>query len=301
MSWYNFFAESKSHLKIIMSIDWNWFFSSFCQSAAALIGIIGAFIISRLLGLGEKINTTISQFDNYVIESNKIISNISNRRFYWYTKTIVRYDNDIKEGIKNGDYENLTRDEIINKILESDNRLYKVDNAIIEAFDELYKKHKPAPKGGFGTFPQIDIYPDGIWPRINQEKDNINQLEVEANSLIEYFHQNLQELNSFENTIKPLKVIIKTLMIAFPLTVIYPLHFMPIATNQNPEIIFNLATIIESFFSLKFFLLLIFFFTIEGIFYYFLTLTNEFAKSLKNAKENNSVNLRDIKYYSEYF
>ncbi|WP_262887779.1 hypothetical protein [Flavobacterium bernardetii] len=42
-----------------MSIDWNWFFSSFCQSAAALIGIIGAFIISRLLGLGEKINATI--------------------------------------------------------------------------------------------------------------------------------------------------------------------------------------------------------------------------------------------------
>jgi hypothetical protein len=90
-------------------------------------------------------------------------------------------------------------------------------------------------------------------------------------------------------------------MIAFPLTVIYPLHFMPIATNQNPEITFNLITIVESFFSLKFILLSIFFFTIEGIFYYFLTLTNELAKSLKSAKENNSNNLRDIKYYSEYF
>jgi hypothetical protein len=241
------------------------------------------------------------QFDNYVIESNKIISSISNRRFYWYTKTIVRYDQDIKDGIKNGDYENLTKDEIINKIIEADERLYKVDNAIIEAFDELYKNHKPAPKGGFAILPQIDIYPDGIWTRINQEKDNINQLEVEANSLIEYFHQNLQELNSFENTIKPLKIIIKMLMIAFPLTVIYPLHFMPIATNQNPEITFNLITIVESFFSLKFILLSIFFFTIEGIFYYFLTLTNELAKSLKSAKENNSNNLRDIKYYSEYF
>jgi hypothetical protein len=284
-----------------MSIDWNWFFSSFCQSAAALIGIIGAFIISRLLGLGEKISGTILQFDKYVIESNKIISSISNRRFHWYTKTMVRYNDDIKEGIKNGDFENLTKEEIINKILKADKRLYKVDNAIIESFEELYKKHKPTPKGGFATFPQIDLYPEGIWARTNQEKDNINQLEVEANSLIEYFHQNLQELNSFENTIKPLKIIIKMLMIAFPLTVIYPLHFMPIATNQNPEITFKIITIIESFFTLKFFLLSVFFLTIEGIFYYFLTLTNELTKSLKDAKENNSDDLRDTKYYSEYF
>lgn len=284
-----------------MSIDWNWFFSSFSQSAAALIGIIGAFIISRLLGLGEKINATISQFDNYVIESNKIISSISNRRFHWYTKTMVRYDDEIKEAIKKGEFENLTKEEIINKILESDNILYKVDDAIMESFEELYEKHKPIPKGGFTTFPQLDIYPDGIWARINQEKDNINQLEVEARSLIEYFHQNSQELNSFENTIKPLKIIILMLMIAFPLTVIYPLHFMPIATNQNPEITFNIISIIESTISIKFFLLLIFFLTIEGIFYYFLTLTNELSKSLKNAKENNSANLKDIKYYSEYF
>ena len=214
---------------------------------------------------------------------------------------MVYYNDDVKAGIKNGDFENLTKEEIINKILKADIRLYKVDNAIIESFEELYKKYKPTPKGGFTTFSQIDIYPDGIWARINQEKDNINQLEVEANTLIEYFHQNLQELNSSENTIKPLKVIIKMLMIAFPLTVIYPLHFMPIPTNQNPEITFKIIIIIQSIFTLKFFLLSVFFLTIEVIFYYFLILTNELTKSLRDAKENNSDNFRDKNYYSEYF
>ena len=32
-----------------MIIDWNWFFSAFAQSGAAIIGIIGAFVISKII------------------------------------------------------------------------------------------------------------------------------------------------------------------------------------------------------------------------------------------------------------
>ena len=35
-------------------MDWNWFFAAFAQCAAALIAIIGAFVISKLLGENEK-------------------------------------------------------------------------------------------------------------------------------------------------------------------------------------------------------------------------------------------------------
>ena len=34
--------------------DWNWFFAAFAQSGAALIGIIAAFIISKIIGELEK-------------------------------------------------------------------------------------------------------------------------------------------------------------------------------------------------------------------------------------------------------
>ena len=30
-------------------MDWNWFFSSFAQSSAAIVGIFGAFLITKIL------------------------------------------------------------------------------------------------------------------------------------------------------------------------------------------------------------------------------------------------------------
>ncbi|RWX47315.1 hypothetical protein H206_03730, partial [Candidatus Electrothrix aarhusensis] len=35
-------------------VDWNWFFAAFAQCGAALIGIIAAFIISKLLAEDNK-------------------------------------------------------------------------------------------------------------------------------------------------------------------------------------------------------------------------------------------------------
>lgn len=293
-----------------MTIDWNWFFSSFAQSAAALIGIIGAFIISRLLGLSEKISSSITHFDNLVIEANKILAGISKRHFYWYTKTNVRYDSDIKEAIRKGDYDNLNRNEILAKIYATDRRLYKVDDAAMEAFNELFNANRPKQTetklgGGLSMIHNppisLDIPPVGIWDRLSKEKEAINELEIEARTVIQHFEQNLQDLNSYDETIQPLRVIIIMLMVAFPLTVIYPLHFMPIGTNEIPTVTFNPITIFKLLFSIKSFLLLAFFACIEGIFLYFLTLTNQMNKRLTTAKLNNSEDLRSIKTYSEYF
>ncbi len=290
-----------------MNIDWNWFFSSFCQSAAALIGIIGAFIISRLLGLSEKINSTSSQLYNLIIESNKILANISNRNFEWYNRTIIKYDNQLKEAIQKGEFDNLSQEEILKKIYEADSRLFKNDVIVMESFNLLKNKYGVKTtklEGGLSlnTAPMIaDIPTAGLLDKLHKEKEIINQLEIESQTLIQYFEQNLHDLNSFEGTVKPLKIIIILLMISFPLTVIYPLHFMPVVSNQDLSLTFNPLLIIQSILSLKFLLLFIFFITIEGIFLYFLILINQLNTKLNTAKNENSDELRDIKNYSEYF
>jgi len=61
------------------NLDWNWFFSSFSQSAAALLGIIAAFLISRLIGLNERIDKTISDFESLQIEFHNIKERFSIR------------------------------------------------------------------------------------------------------------------------------------------------------------------------------------------------------------------------------
>lgn len=286
--------------------DWNWFFSSFCQSAAALIGIIAAFIISRLLGLGEKINLTISTFDDFVIESKRIKNSIANRDFYWYIYTMVRYNDGLKEEIKKGAYNNIGRAEILKKIYDSYLIPYKNQTAVFEAFYEIERLHKlkSSKPSILDNIEAINNPPIPEIPPINRlksEKEAINLLEVESKTLVEHFTQNLQNLKSFDNTIKPLKRIIFFLIIAFPLTVIYPLHFMPVDTTKELTLNYNIKEIFQSFFSLKFILLTIFLITIESVFIYFLILTSQFNKSLKSAINSNSETYRDIKNYSNYF
>ncbi len=294
---------------LVMIIDWNWFFSSFAQSAAALIGIIGAFIISRLLGLTEKINSTISHFSNLTIEYSRLKASISTRRFEWYTKTKIWYDDDIEKAIERGEFQKLSQDEILKKIYDADNSLYKVDGTVIATFNELVKKNdlrmQEAKKSSgvpltlrnvFGT-----VVPDGLWKSLANEKDAINKLDIESKALIQHFNQNLQDLSSFGDTIKPLRIVIIALMGSFLLTVIYPLHFMPVVVNEIPKLTFSIGEIIESIFSLRFVMLFFFFLTIEGIFYYFLYLTSQLNERLGNAIRNNSEDLRNIKNYSEYF
>lgn len=295
-----------------MNTDWNWFFSSFCQSAAALIGIIAAFIISRLLGLNEKINSTISHFRNLDIEYDKIVSSIKKRRFNWYTYTNVKYDSELKEAIRGGEYEGLKEPGILKKIYANINNIYRVDEAVMKAFNELYEKNHPIKtvrKRGnetitahtFPTLTDTFLIPVGIWDKLREEKETINQLEIEANTLVERFSQNHIDLQSFEYTITPLRRIIIVLMISFPLTVIYPLHFMPVPTNQELSITFNFIEIVKSIFTLKFFLLFVFFLSIEGIFSYFLYLTIGLSALLKLGQSMNTELYRDIKSYSEYF
>lgn len=292
-----------------MNNDWNWFFSSFCQSAAALIGIIGAFLISRLLGISEKINSTISEFDNLKIEYNKIILNINNCHFSWFTKMHVTYNSDLREQIKNGDFDNLNKEEILDKIYNLDTRLFKIDKAVFESFEKIYEEYKPSytPLGNGISMKNVnfagafDIPPKGLWDSLSEEKSSIDKLEIESKTLIQYFEHNLQSLNSFDDSIKPLKIIIILLLFAFPLTVIYPLHFMPMLPNANPVITYNLCDIFHLIFTFKFFMLFVFFVLVESIFAYFLHITNQLSSRLEVAIQNNSLSLRNLNDYSEHF
>lgn len=294
-----------------MNLDWNWFFSSFCQSAAALIGIIAAFVISRLLGLTEKVNISIAEFDNLVIQFQKIKDSLKKRDFHWHTKILVRYDKKLQESVKRGDFDNLGQSDVLKKIYSLVNISYKIDKAVWEGFVPIfteYNSHKNettiakslrliSDPGG----DEIEIMPLGSQQRLNKENEIINQLDLESNTLIRYFSKNLQDLKSFEGTIKPLRIIVQLLMVSFFFTVIYPLHFMPVDTKQGLVLIFNMADIAKSCFTLKFLMLAIFFGIIEGLFYYFLTLTSELKTKLTKAIEANGVDYKDIKHYSEYF
>lgn len=290
-----------------MNYDWNWFFSSFCQCAAALIGIIGAFVISRLLGLSERVISTDSEFTILQFKYDNLKSSLSNRDFEMYTKKYVRYYCDLLGEIRKGDFENLSDDEILNKIYTSKSGFYKIDSAVMSAFKEMYSRNRPRPQEYTSSMPQtplsnFDIIPDGTWEKLEKEKEAINLLKVEVSFLIDLFKKNLNDFNSLNYSLKPLKRIIILMLFAFPLTVIYPLHFMPVITNQYPEITFNPILIFKSFITLKFSMLTVFFLVVDGLFYYFLKHTQSLMRIISLAPNFISGGaFTNIKSYSEYF
>jgi hypothetical protein len=284
-----------------MNYDWNWFFSSFSQCAAALIAIIGAFVISRLLGLSEKVNLLVSDFDKLIIQYNKIRSSLDKRKFDWYTEKTVRYNDILKEEIKKGNYSNLSEIEIIEKIWVNVPNIYKLKPSILSAFHELYAIYGSFKDGRTFYSVNLEIVPVGLIGRLNTEKEAINNLEIEARTLIEQFKNNQQELNEFKDSINPLYRFIIILMIAFPLTVIYPLHFMPAYLNQYPEWTINPILIYSTILSLKNMMLFIFLVIIEILFWYFLRQTQQIKLKHLSAINNNSEEYKNIKSYSEHF
>lgn len=284
-----------------MNYDWNWFFSSFCQCAAALIGIIGAFVISRLLGLSEKINTTISELINFTIQYKKLKDSISKRLFHWHTKTYLSYDQKLMNSIINREFERLTESEVLKKIYDLKRPIYKVDAAVKEAYKTLLVDFGPQNSHNHEKMLKKSEITHDIWVELKDEKDKISQLEIESKSLIQQFSHNLNEIESFSKSIYPLRNIIIMLIVAFPLTVIYPLHFMPMNGKQGPDLIYNLSVIVKTFPSLKNWMLVIFFIVMNIIFGYFIYLTFQLKSKLSEAIKNNSKEFKNIKNYSEYF
>lgn len=289
-----------------MTIDWNWFFAAFAQCAAGLIAIIGAFIISKLLGEIEKEEVHSSKIDQLIIQYNDLLKRISVRYFDWYDKRNIDYSTDLEEAIKNGDFQGLNDEEKLTKLFEIEPDLFGTPSCL----EELNKKiAELTPKttqlgNGFSIVNNpisLNITPAGLWDKLSKEREAINQLKIESETLIELFDKSRNDISVTQNNLTPIKITIYILGIGLLLTVIYPLHFMPIGVNQNPTLGFSFDLVIDNIFSIKGLLLSLLTTVIEGIFGYFLWLIKSLEKKYSATTSRLDEKYFDIASYSQYF
>ncbi len=69
-----------------MTPDWNWFFSSLSQSAAAIVGIFGAFIITKIFSNQTTFLDKNTKIKQLLIQAKKISDNANNYKISWYNK-----------------------------------------------------------------------------------------------------------------------------------------------------------------------------------------------------------------------
>lgn len=69
-----------------MTADWNWFFSTLSQSTAAIVGIIGAFIIAKIFSNQATFTEKNNKLKTLVVEAEKILDKIDTIDFDWYNE-----------------------------------------------------------------------------------------------------------------------------------------------------------------------------------------------------------------------
>lgn len=67
-------------------MDWNWFFSSLSQSAAAIVGIFGAFIVSKTLGNQTSFISKSIQLQTMIADCENITAEAKDLYFKWYNE-----------------------------------------------------------------------------------------------------------------------------------------------------------------------------------------------------------------------
>ncbi|RWX50117.1 hypothetical protein VU01_13841 [Candidatus Electrothrix marina] len=113
-----------------MTLDWNWFFAAFAQCGAALIGIISAFIISKLLGENDKYEYIIKELEHSSIKKNELLKKISLRHFDWHDRLNIKYDSAIEDAIREDQFSDLTDEEKLKNIFSLIPELLRVENCI---------------------------------------------------------------------------------------------------------------------------------------------------------------------------
>ena len=99
--------------------DWNVFYSSIAQSTAAFVGLLGAFVITKIINNEQQFNEYKILIEDYIVAGNYLKQKLNDRYFNWYNKRT-----------REQELEDLTDD------------AYKNEDIFYEPPENLYTKYK---------------------------------------------------------------------------------------------------------------------------------------------------------------
>lgn len=103
--------------------DWNIFYSSLAQSTAAFVGLLGAFIITKIISNEQQFNENKILIEDYVVIANSLKMRLKGRYFNWYNSKI--------------------REKIFNEIEDA---LFEDESILSKSPEEIYEEY------GFSKF-----------------------------------------------------------------------------------------------------------------------------------------------------
>jgi len=245
--------------------DWNWFFSSIAQSAAAIVGIFGAFIVTKILTNQSAFSEKSRHIQELITLGEKLTDAAGRLSFDWYHKhdsagkledldKLLEKDDsqtpdDLYEKLRFSPY--LARAKVIDTISKIKSlRVERLEREREEARRQSEQPHfmrfanmnSPLPPG-------LDSLRLHLAPQLKQTREEIDALYMEAKHHIRVvtdFYAIVMPSPESSPVITTSLLLILTLFFA---GVIYPLSFMPLPTDWKPAL--SLAEVPAFIFSLR--------------------------------------------------
>lgn len=274
-----------------MKLDWNWFFSSVAQSAAAIIGIISAFIISKILNKQVDLNAARSELGRLLNSSRRLREKAGYCSFEVYNKEVrERAFHALVRQLENE--ASVREPEAYVKrmnLSEYDNRV-----EVIREIKNIVDNYKAGPRDVTGDDSDLDYL--GV-ELLNREKDKIDSLLLESRHNIAQIDQFLERLSDNGRPSILVTFAMVMVLLLFYTAVIYPLSFLPVPSDWKLDsslgYLFQVATTLKGFllaaFSFVFTVMLAVFWVTDRR----LTLDTKLVQELRNFTE--------LSGYSEYF
>lgn len=239
--------------------DWNWFFSSVAQSAAAIVGIFGAFIVTKILTNQTAFAEKLLRIQELITQGQKLTEASNCLSFDWYHRNDSADELERLEKLLEEDdsqtpqslYEKLhfspyiPRADAIATIARAkclrEDRIAREREQRRRQFEQipaqgLFGSARPL---DFGQLPGISSPRIQMGPQLKKEREEIDGLYTEARHhvrLVSDFHAIVAPNPESSPVITASLALILTLFFA---GVIYPLSFMPLPTDWKPALSFD--------------------------------------------------------------
>ena len=289
--------------------DWNWFFSSVAQSAAAIVGIFGAFIVTKILANQSAFAEKNRRVQELITLGEKLVDATGRLAFDWYHK----HDNsDEFRSLEKLLEENETEEpELLYEKLRFSPYITK--NDVIQEISDyistreirLQRNRQDARQQknlGFAMSARPDLLSGlstslHLQPQLTKEREEIDAMYTEVKHharMVTDFHTLVEVHPESSPLITTSLILILTLFFA---GVIYPLSFMPLPTDWKPAISIN--EIPNFLFSLRGALLTVIsaIFTVMLAMFFFINIQMRYPQHLLKQLEQYS----HLSKYSKFF
>jgi hypothetical protein len=248
-------------------VDWNSFFSTVSQASASMIGVLLAFLVSRIISESSDYDRLEYDGQALIDESADLKGRIQLMDFDWHdTRLYEEHDFDeVRADLISLDN---TSDEVKIDFLKRElPRIYYPEkfvgclnrkiNAFINASQQSSRQSSTsiginAYQISAGNLPKLPN--PMLWQRLKEFEDGFEDITFRVQSIIRR-HKSLRR--ALQANIVDMSGLSWSLIFLVPvvlLTVIYPLHFLPVPTGHAPsitagyDVIRDLALSIKGFF-----------------------------------------------------